>query len=362
MAEEAATAVMDAGTTEGTAAGATETAPPPASQIPGESEGTPPAAADPGTGTGTATTTPPPESVKVTTGTELGIQPLTREDPGTGAEKGSLLDWRSALSLDIRNDPILAKYNSLEEAGKALVHQGRLLGRSVQVPQTPDAPPEEWQRVWEKMGWPKTPGEYQVKVPEMPEGVPPLTDAFRDRLLIAGHALGLTPPQMQGWLDEAGRLFIEGKQMEAAQEARSKAEGQQEMTRVFGADAPRRLEKARLFFSQTAAGRFGGEYGQRAAEKFIASPLANDPDIVATFADAFDMTNEGNFIESSFVGVGVSREALQGQIAELTAKANDQKLSMTERVRASEARRPLFQQLAAIDEADARRGAARNGR
>lgn len=298
-----------------------------------------------------------PEPLRVTTGTEQGnLERQPVGEPPTGADTGSLLDWRGALPLPLRNDPTLAKYGSLEAAGKALIEMQSFIGRSIQIPQA-EAPQEEWNRVWEKLGWPKTPGEYGVTLPEMPEGLPPISDAFRDRILIEGHAMGLTPKQMQGWIDLAARVVVEGNQMQAQEMAASRAAGQQELQRQFGADAPRRLEKARLFLAQTGGGRFGGEYGVRAAEKWLESPLANDPDIIATFADAFDLTSEGQFIDSGFASLGTTPEALQAELNELTAKANNGALPMAQRVAASDARRPLFAQLAAMQEAQNRRGA-----
>src|SRR5262245_50725258 len=84
---------------------------------------------------------PAPEPVVVREHTRQA--PQSRSTPETpepapleGARDATdtLLNWRDLADPEYRSDPVLAKYKSPGEALKALVHQERLLGNSIQIP------------------------------------------------------------------------------------------------------------------------------------------------------------------------------------------------------------------------------------
>lgn len=300
----------------------------------------------PGVGADTTIITPPPPALP------------------TGADTGSMLDWRGGFEPELRNDPVLQQYKTMQDAARGLVHAQRMIGRSIQLPQGDNPPEGEWQRVWEKLGWPKAPGDYQLTEPDLGEDpatheARTLAPEFKTQLLETAHAVGLNSKQTQAFLDMAGRLIVQSDKLQQGQAAMREAEGKRSLAQAFGASAPRMMEQARLAFEQLPTGRFGGEYGQRAYEKLKASELFHDPDIVATFSNIWEQLSEGQFLEGTFPGLGVSRDTIQAQINELMAKDFDGKTTLAEKDKL----RQLYQQRTQIDETQNRqRAVVYNGR
>ena len=273
----------------------------------------------------------------------------------TGAENGSLLDWRGGFDPEIRSNPTLAKYANANEAAKALIHLSQLQGRSIQIPQG-EASPEEWARVWEKLGRPKAPGDYQVKPPDLPEGVTWDTE-MQAQFLETAHALGLNQSQAQALMDFEGRRVTQAMKLMEGRQAQAQVDAKRALAQEFGAAAPRKLEEARLLFTQLVAGRFGGEYGMRAAEKLNNSELGSDPDVVASFSALFSMLDEGQFVESAWGGVQTSPDVLESRKNELLARQFDAKTSPADKQTIQSELQGIYRQLAVVREAQERRTA-----
>lgn len=121
--------------------------------------------------------------------------------PASGSGSGAN-DWTSGLLIEDNRKTVEAKnWKSPDElVGSYRELEGRL-GKSL-VPPAPDAPPEEWDKVYDKLGRPKAPDEYQFKVPEgLPETFP-YDDKSAAKFKTWAHANGLTPRQAQSLHDE----------------------------------------------------------------------------------------------------------------------------------------------------------------
>lgn len=292
-----------------------------------------------------------------------GSDPAPPSSPqqGTGADSGSLLDWRSLAEPEYREDPVLQKYTSASEALKALVHSQRELGGRVRLPQE-GASEAEWNQFYDRMGRPKSAGEYVVEDPKTAEGEPLLAKEFHTRLLEAGHAAGLTPKQMQAMINFAGQTVTDSAQLQSGLQAMQKAEAEKELAQMFGASAPRILAQANMVFDMLARGRWGGDKAIEARNRWSKSELANDPYMIAVLSNIWDDLGEGRFVESDTGGPLMSAEALSTKKAELLQVAMDETKSRGEREAAQAQLKGIYDQLVRLQEAAARRPAYVTGR
>jgi hypothetical protein len=103
-------------------------------------------------------------------------------------------DWKASLSDEIRNEKSLENISDIESLAKGYVHAQRLVGADkIPVPNK-YATEEDWNKVYEKLGRPKSADEYKFNLPE---------DKTVDEAALKGfaqqaHKLGLLPGQADG--------------------------------------------------------------------------------------------------------------------------------------------------------------------
>ena len=273
----------------------------------------------------------------------------------------SLLNWRDLADPEYRNHPTLQKYKSVSEALKAVVNQEELLGRSITIPRE-GAGDVQWRNVFEKLGCPKTPGDYTVSDPDMGQdddgNARTLAPNFLVSLLDVAHNAGLNNKQAQEFVNFAARTVLNSEQIQAGEMAVQKAQAERELFQAFGSDSATMLQKARLAMTKLGEGRYGGgAYAQRAAEKWVNSALANDVDMVAMLANLWDNVSEGTYVESAAGGGLSSRDQIDADMATAASIMNDESKSMEERVVAQKRHFALAQDLVALNEAAQRRQA-----
>jgi len=125
-------------------------------------------------------------------------------------------DWRATLpeewtvrltgedgeerEIPLREHPALARYESKDEAVKALVHAQKLLGRTpegyIRLP-GPDADAEQMAAFHAALGRPESPDGYTLPELELPEELE-LREELVAGLRARAHELGLTPAQVAG--------------------------------------------------------------------------------------------------------------------------------------------------------------------
>jgi hypothetical protein len=282
-------------------------------------------------------------------------------DPLEGARdaQDTLLNWRDLADPEYRRSPVLQKYTSVGEALKALVQQEGLLGHSIQLPRE-GAGETQWRTIYEKLGCPSSPGEYAISDPDMGKeedgSAKSLAPNFLVSLLDVAHRAGLNNTQAQEFVNFAARTVVQSEAIQAGEAAMQKAQAERQLFEAFAGDTAALIQKATLAISRLGEGRYGGgEYARRAVEKIRSSPLGNDVDVIAAFANLWDNMGEGQFIESG-AGAGLSsRDQIEADIAAFGAIMNDPGKSMPERQAAQQRQFKLFQDLVALNEAAARR-------
>ena len=103
-------------------------------------------------------------------------------------------DWKASLSDEIRNEKSLENISDIESLAKSFVHAQKLVGADkIPVPNK-FATEDDWNKVYEKLGRPKSADEYKFNLPE---------DKTVDEAALKGfaqqaHKLGLLPGQADG--------------------------------------------------------------------------------------------------------------------------------------------------------------------
>jgi hypothetical protein len=238
---------------------------------------------------------------------------------------------------------VLSRYESAEEAAKALVHAQKFIGGE-KLP----APQEGWgddeyNVLWEALGRPETPDGYDLSGFEPPEGVPwdsGLLESMVNRL----HAAGLTQQQVravvEGYGEEIGNQYGVFVQETAAAQERATKELQQKWGSAYAA----KLESATRAFHMA-----GGERAKELAEMRLddGTQLGNHPAFIEAFASLGDrMAEHGvegakNVRLSSTPDEAIQKrselEADKGFMEAYLTKSHPQHEQAVEKIRALEA-------------------------
>lgn len=103
-------------------------------------------------------------------------------------------DWKASLSDEIRNEKSLENISDIESLAKSFVHAQKLVGADkIPVPNK-FATEEDWNKVYEKLGRPKSAEEYKFNLPEDKTVDETALKSFADQ----AHKLGLLPGQADG--------------------------------------------------------------------------------------------------------------------------------------------------------------------
>lgn len=108
-------------------------------------------------------------------------------------------DWRASLDENIRNHPSLKDFKTPGDVVKSYVEVQKLIGPEKIIMPSKDADEKEWnERVFDRLGRPKDPKDYQLPLDiTIPKELPvseKLVQGFREQ----AHKLGILPKQFQG--------------------------------------------------------------------------------------------------------------------------------------------------------------------
>lgn len=132
----------------------------------------------------------------------------TTTSPETPAIPAST-DWKAALPEDIRGNPTLTKFTSIEALAKSYVNAQKMIGSDkIAIPKEGDE--EGWSDVYAKLGRPENPDGYGFKEPEkVPDGL--RYDPELDKRVAAiAHKRGLNRSQAAGVREDLMQLVAEG--------------------------------------------------------------------------------------------------------------------------------------------------------
>lgn len=112
------------------------------------------------------------------------------EEGGGGGGGGGAPEWLATLPEDLRGEPTLARFKSVEDLAKGHIEAHKVAKSKILLPAA-DADATMWGPVWNQLGRPDDPAGYKFDIPEGQS--PELAEAFRP----VAHEIGLTAKQLE---------------------------------------------------------------------------------------------------------------------------------------------------------------------
>jgi hypothetical protein len=147
-------------------------------------------------------------------------------------------DWLSTLDEDTRKTVeargIKAPADAVKQLRDQMAEVTRLQQEAIKPPKD-DAPAEEWDKFYARLGRPEKPDGYQLKLPEgMPKDLP-YDEQFAGNFKTWGHEVGLTPKQAQALHDKYLTHFSMQMQAEAEAHGQTVAQSAKALEQAWGA-------------------------------------------------------------------------------------------------------------------------------
>lgn len=217
----------------------------------------------------------------------------------------SLVQGGVEIPDEIKNDPTIQNYGSIQDLMKGHIETKALVGRKGVIVPGKDAKPEEWDAFHTALGRPKTADEYQISQVKMPEGFPDFNpDGIKEFKAVA-HKLGMTPQMVDGlwnWYAQSnGQAF--SKMQEAQAEAAKATE--ETLRKDFGDKYDATLALAQ----KTGKLAFGDDF------EAFAQQHGNNPVVIKALAKLGAQLGEDAFvIEGTGSGLNKTPEEAQAEI------------------------------------------------
>lgn len=236
-------------------------------------------------------------------------------DPTTTAP-----EWIASLPDELKQDKTLLQVKDIPSLAKAYVDAQKYVGTAVRMPKD-DAPKDEWDAFYTKLGRPAKLEEYGVKSPEFdPElGVSVDEAAVRE---FSQHffELGLTPKQAQGVLDKYGDYVLRTLDGETRTNAARRTEVETGLKQEWGATYGRNIALARQAIKDL--------FGDSPQLAKAVENAGNDPDLVKGLVRIGERMLEHGEITGE-VPPGETEASLQAEIARLRKLEESDPTDMT---------------------------------
>lgn len=228
-------------------------------------------------------------------------------DPTTTTPETTNIDWRQNIPEDIRADKSLENIKDIGSLAKSYIHAQKLVGADkIPVPNK-YATDKDWDAVYEKLGRPKTPGDYKYDIPKDAQVDQASLKNFSDQ----AHKLGLLPSQANGMVK-----FYNEMVAQTAQDADNKAlsvrqSGETELKKEWGQAYDQKLNKAATIAKSVIDPNF---LNTNLAD---GTKLGDHPAMIKAFSSLADKMGEDNIVQESGPTYQTPAQ-LEKQIGELT--------------------------------------------
>jgi len=221
---------------------------------------------------------------------EVAVEPTTQlsGDPKTETPEVNV-DWKQNIPEDIRADKSLESIKDVGSLAKSYIHAQRLVGSDkIPVPNK-HATDEDWSAVYEKLGRPKTPGEYKYDIPEDVNVDQASLNNFSDQ----AHKLGLLPTQANGMVKFYNEMVSQGIKDADTKALVSRENSTKELKQEWGQAYDSKLSKAGTLAKSIVD------------KKLLAAPMADGtmlgdhPLMIRAFAMLSDKMGEDNIVQAS---------------------------------------------------------------
>lgn len=147
--------------------------------------------------------------------------------------------WQELLGHDLRQDPTLGRYKSLDDLARGHLETKRKLSEKGLIPPKDEDPDSVKDEFWNALGRPETPEAYDLGNEE--EILDP--EAVRE-LLPSAHKLGLTQKQLQGLLETYSEGQERRLQFMLQHQADQEKTWEEELRKQWGMAYDKKLEAA----------------------------------------------------------------------------------------------------------------------
>lgn len=225
------------------------------------------------------------------------LQAIPESDEGkheAGANAPS--DFREHLPEDLRSDPILSSYASVEALARSHIAAERMIGKRIE-----DASTEELGRYYARHGCPESPDKYDFNSPNE-ESPSVLENQARSWF----HQAGLSQRQAEILHEKWSDYVAEHEQGALSESENRLAESEQALRAQWGRTYDRNVTMA-----SRAVEQFGGP---ELADYLDETGLGNDPRLIKAFAAIAAQVGEDSLIgdgEGDFV---ITPDAAKGEI------------------------------------------------
>ena len=214
---------------------------------------------------------PKPDNLatEATTGQDGSL--LTGESQASNAQERPA--WMAQLPKELQSDAALTKFKTISELGQSYKALEGKLGSSLTPPKE-DAPAEEWQAFYRKIGAPETPNDYALDKSKVPAEI--YSEELEQSFRTWAHAAGLTKSQASALFEKYNDMAqgIYNRQVAAIRAEKEKAEGS--LRKEWGADAD-----SNFALVQRAFAKFGSP---EVAKVMAKTGAGNHPEVVKMFA------------------------------------------------------------------------------
>ncbi len=227
-------------------------------------------------------------------------EPVAQQEVAQPVSEGN---WLSSLDETYQQDPLINKFASANELAKSHISAQRMIGADKVVIPGQSATPDEWRAVYQKLGAPQDPSNYELEQTDVFDETS--FDAFKNK----AYELGLSNQQAK----EIAGLYADqvntGRQVLEQRAEEVRFSGEQELRQQFGDHFDQRLEMARSA-SQTVMNENDLKIFSE-VQLADGRLLGDHPAIVRAFTKVAELLGEDNLVGETTEMVMSSQDAKQ---------------------------------------------------
>jgi len=210
-------------------------------------------------------------------------------DPKTETPEVNV-DWKQSIPEDIRADKSLESIKDVGSLAKSYIHAQKLVGSDkIPIPNK-YANDEDWSEVYDKLGRPKTPGEYKYDIPENANVNKKSLESFSDQ----AHKLGLLPTQANGMVKFYNEMLAQELQDSNSKATATLEKANKELKQEWGQAYDSKMQKARAVALSVIDKEF-----LHSTHLNDGTKLGDHPTIIKAFAALADKMGEDNIVQAS---------------------------------------------------------------
>jgi hypothetical protein len=222
-----------------------------------------------------------------------------------GQQAFTIDKWRETIPEDIRSDASLKDIKDITSLAKGYVNSQKLIGSKLSIPGEGDE--AAWNTLYDKLGRPVTPDKYEVKRPEIPEGLAYNEDLEKQFLPVA-HKIGLNGKQANALIAWQTEMV----KQEAEQYKQGMKTAEEALKKEWGNDYANKVSIAQRIIKDYA--------GQEVVDFLEKTKLGNNPAFIKFIHEiGSTLVEDGAAPKGGGNGNGISAEGAQQKINTLLA-------------------------------------------